>query len=696
MSGKTAPVKEIARKKVKLSVDAKSVDGVLVFVDNENQFRFDVKHDTAELQRTGTETTGLASGLYVSAFGENSFVVTYFDKENEENRSFIYEIKDGKTVKTDVGNFENTFFYNGELSYIKIEDTDYVKKAGFQHRRTDVGATALNKIHNVQQMKSLATQHYSEFDPKLLYREYSDSYNVWEPCYTHRFGEYQYMNALKNYKDENYTLKMLSYTVTGDVANYYELTSKFYVLTYAEGIIESDKIRVYPLRMSLETLYGKFINDPQWLVALEPIHEIEIDCGENTVGDYSPYMIETFRSYLISRYGTVENINKKFGTDFKTRADIQAPSNGNVEGRGAWDLYEGPFFDEWTIFSRQIVNKRLAEAFREALLAGFPAEIINGHSIPEGDAITGFLGEANTRISPVDAMMTLGASFGATRYGLWFENSNNFLKLASKAGFKNTTLGEYNSMTLDEEASYKQLMHLWNNGVKFINLMNSVSWEGYRSDLYQIQKLAEENEPRPGSAKGTSASLAIRAGEKKYQLVELGGTKDDCGLLKSVNEDGSWTGDVYLSPFHSAVNVQDFQISSNVRSGGTSPVFSDLNTGDVIEMNFVASYSGSGAAKVIIDVYEDDVKNDLLSKTFTISGEERPYKYTVYNDVRLGSIKIKVHYECEDKKSLKVSDFNGAVMRESIARKFYDDLSATEHVGGFTFDIIDRRFLYTN
>ncbi len=46
---------------------------------------------------------------------------------------------------------------------------------------------------------------------------------------------------------------------------------------------------------------------------------------------------------------------------------------------------------------------------------------------------------------------------------------------------------------------------------------------------------------------------------KKYNIVQLGAGEEYNGLLKSINEDGSWEGTVYLTPFHAKVNVESLR-----------------------------------------------------------------------------------------------------------------------------------------
>ena len=646
------------------------------------------------------------NGISRSAFSQNGVAATVDVDTVNAHRSFLKlftSVGDAYGTDVDVGVYENIFYWDtpvwnfslSGLSKLKIKDTDYVKAATFQHIRTDLDSQAISSLTGRRKVAALAETAYSGWLASYTVKNFSRSYNVWEPCFTHRFNVLTCTKALAAVVDEQGFQKFMAYTNTNETVNYVELDSQFLNATYAEGLIELDKMRIYPLRGVLQDLYVNFIETPEMLAGLEPIHEIEINVGE-TAGDYNPKNIEGFRSYLLWRFGSVEAINEKFGTSFSSRDDIDAPRNGALGERGSWDLFSGKFFEQWSLFTRKIVNKRLTEAFREALLAGFPSEIISGHSIPEGDAIAGFLGQADTRMSPVDAMMTLGCHFGATRYGVWFKDDTNFLNLAYLAGFKNITMGEYNSM-VDEgsDLSPEQLEYVWSHGSKFIHVLN-ISDSGTRADIRAIYSLAERNEPRPGYAEGTTASLAVDTGDKKYQIVELGGSDRNTGLLKSVNADGSWTGDVYLVPFHSHITVENLSFGKNPRAGSTSSNIGDLQTGDVIEINFLGSYSGSGEASFTVEIIEDEVVNERLSKTFPLSGELKPVKYVLSNQVPLGNVKIRISFSCSDYGAVNIERIEGSVQRESIARKYFGDYTAEEHKGGVTFDILNREYLFGN
>lgn len=684
------------------ALDKKSgYDQLLLFASNGKK-AFTADPGTAAATALSISLPIDTNGVYVSSFGDG-YVATIDRREKDEDRSYLRIFNGGDLFGTelDVGKYENIFYWYssfdpkdlGGLDSLVLKDTDYVKYAPFQHQRTDLQSKVMLIIRNDKSIASMAELPYSEWAASgFSAAQYHLTYNVWEPCFTHRWNGTAQMNILNNHRDKDGDYIFSSIGKDNDRTAYTELNSAFLIGTYADGIIELDKLRIYPLRSFLDELWAEFKTEPEKLAGLEPIHEIEINV-EGSVGDYNKNMIEGFRAYLLTRFGSVENINNRFGTSFTSRESIDAPRDGALGDRGVWDRYEGDYFEQWCIYTRQIINKRLAESFREALLAGFPPEIISGHSIPEGDAISGFLGQADTRMSPVDAMMTLGCGFGVTRYGTWYKSNDNFLLFARNAGFKNITISEYNSISVDMDVAYEQLLYIFRNGGKYINMLN-VSDPGSRSDMRAVAELIKDNQPRSGNTGGTLGSIPVTIGDSVYNIVQLGEGENQNGLLKSINEDGTWEGSVYLTPFHSHIVVEPISLGTNARSGSRSAPINDLQTGDVIEVNFTGSYSANDTAKLIVEIYEDEVLNESLSETFVLSKDVKNYKYVLSNQAVLGTVRVVVRFECEKYSSVNIEQINGSVQRESVARKYFGDYTAEEHRGGVTFDVLTKDMIY--
>ena len=422
----------------------------------------------------------------------------------------------------------------------------------------------------------------------------------------------------------------------------------------------------------------------------------------NGVGDYNPYMIEGFRSYLIDRYGSVDGVNSAFGTAFNNFSSIDAPRDGALGERGDWDKYDGAYFQEWVMYHRYIVSKRIIEAYREALLAGYPPESITAHQIPEAESIAGFLGSADKRLSPIDVVLTCGTGYGGTRYGKMNEKYNIAYN-AHLAGHSNMTLGEYGSMMKNKKSAYDQLKMLWNNGV---HMTQQMIFDGkyLESELYAITTLAEENQPRPGYTGGTAGSITVTRGEKQYNIVQIGGGagSDKTGLLKSFGADGRWEGSVYLVPFHTQITAKNLdELKKPVK--GTSNVFSTgevetIKNSDQVEVTFTAAKKSDARAWVTIEVYHGSYIMPESVTTYELTTVMTPYRYVLSNQIYDNGLEVRITFHSETNdgsmNQIRVEDMRGTLQKENIGFAYFnkDDTNALSkaHVGGVTFDVLER------
>jgi len=309
-------------------------------------------------------------------------------------------------------------------------------------------------------------------------------------------------------------------------------------------------------------------------VGVSPMHEI------GSGGDWNPECIRGFRDYLLGKYGSLDNINRRFGTAFKSAKlpDFDAPRGGS---RGAWDSKAGDFWREWLIYDRYTVQTMQFRGFRESLLAGLPPESVKGHMIPDTYVYGGdFTGnhEVTSTGCPIEAMLSAGVSFGCTRYALTFKRPFNWLQGVWSSGHSTALNGEYGIYThsLPEEA-VQQTEWLFDHGLEFLLYTHPEGMYGAKETLEGLARVNASGRPRPGVTGGVgeirTASVAEReysvvetAGQKRYEgretgarrsfdIVTLGAGPDRGGLLKSVDHDGRWDGLVYLQPFHAHVDV---------------------------------------------------------------------------------------------------------------------------------------------
>ncbi len=338
-----------------------------------------------------------------------------------------------------------------------------------------------------------------------------------EPCFTHRWNKIPGTRNLQNYVN-SYTgaHDYISIGKNGEASEYLELDSSFYIGTYADGILDLAKLRLYPLRSFLRTMAVEFRGEngnPEHLVGVSPVHEHEINVP-GSVGDYNQHMVQGFRLYLLQQFGSLEQINQKLGTMFASVDEIDPPRDS---GRGEWDLYQGDYFTQWALYNRYIVSKRIIEAYREALIAGYPPESISAHQIPEGDAVSGFW-DRQIPVFPPLMSSTCGTAYGGTRYGYIVNSGDNWINVANRAGQWNISIGEYcalqgqrirrvHTVGVYVETRRRMLHHI------------TFSDEQSLAEKGAIEQLAEKNMPRPGYTGGTTSSMGVSRDGVTYNII---------------------------------------------------------------------------------------------------------------------------------------------------------------------------------
>ena len=714
-----AQTEEIKNVPVAISVRNNGTADSVVLYFNSIQTVYEGNAQKAEFNNAGIELPADATGVSASNVEGQKYTVALPARKGEKDLSYLTVYDESATAQEqDVGYRENRFFYWAADPKLvnaiggTYNDDKYVSQGFFAHVRTDNSNNGV-----VDQLAGLTSAQVDELFDSATYSDYASSetrayasllkrqYVFLEPCFTHRWHKtYPSMNTLFNYRDEDGVQKYVSVGQNGVYQDYVEIGAEFYVGTYADGILELAKLRIYPLRSFLQGTAIAFRGDganPENLVGVSPVHEHEIDVA-GSVGDYNPYMIEGFRGYMLDRYQTVENINRIFGTSFADRAAIDPPRQN---GRGDWDKYEGAYFEEWAMYNRYIVSKRIMEAYREALLAGYPPESISAHQIPEGEAVAGFLGEANTRLTPIDVVLTCGTAYGGTRYGK-LERQTNIVVNAHKMGHSNVTLGEYSSRLEDGTEAANQLKNLWRNGLRMVHFIVFNDAQ-FNAEKEAVQKLISENQPRPGYTGGTTNSISVNQGDKTYNIVQIGAGSNSTstGLLKSIDAEGKWEGTVYLVPFHTKVVPTTIE-ALNAPVAGTQNQFSTgelttIKNSDQAEITFNAYKQGDARAWVEIAVYHrgclinDSVTTYELTNTMTV------YRYVLANQLYESGLEVRITFHTEagdgSMESIVLEDLYGTLQFEQAAFTYYDGDDAYKkneaHKGGVTFDLLDRNML---
>ncbi len=655
---------------------------------------------TAVFEHAGITLPADATAVSAShVFGER-YTVSLPEREESEDRSFLAVYANGQTdgAELDVGFRENRFFSAYYTS--GYNDDKYVSRGDFCHIRTDLENGGMNAVPSGTKaidsyFDSISYTAFAHGGAAGYAERLATDYLFLEPCFTHRWNKIQATANLASYVDaQTGTQKYVSVGKDGKYIDYNELGSAYYVGTYADGIVDLAKLRLYPLRSFLQTTATAFRGEggnPEHLVGISPVHEHEINVP-GSVGDYNPAMVTGFVHYMLERYGSVENINRQFGTSFADEAAIDAPRG---EGRGAWDSYENgnPYLTEWSMYNRSIVSKRIIEAYREALLAGYPPESISAHQMPEGEAVAGFLGDAATRLTPVDVVLTCGTAYGGTRYGTVYTDANNLINFSDRLGHSSTTLGEYCARTPSAETAFTQLKYFWNRGLRMVHHLTLGDAGFEAAEISAVRRLEELNQPRPGYTGGTYGTLDVETSDQAYRIVQIGSGADGSheGLLKSIDAEGKWEGTVYLVPFHTKMNAESVDAIKIPDESGcryATGILTTLKNTDQLEITFLAAGEGK---HVTIEVFHNGCRLENATVTYALTDALTPYRFVLSNQLYEDGLEVTVTFSDG---SVTVKDLSATLQTQYADFYFYNRTSAIRncrpHVGGVSFDILSE------
>jgi hypothetical protein len=645
------------------------------------------------------------SGVFPTAFHLDRLLVGKVDPVH----SIWLETEDGVNFhECDVGIFENRFWFDlgmhhggAKADWIAPEDGQYVRNASYAHLRVegaspraqDPASLESNPLWSDEEMAAFGKRVFGRFDKPLI----DQPYQMWEPTFTHRMSGW-----FKNWmdvKDPRHGVSRYgALDRDGHTDDYQEgggsKVSSFLIATYAYGLPALDSIYNQSLRGFLNQLSPRFREHPERVFSMEPNHEHEINIGrKKSVGDYNPKMIEGFFLYLVGLHGRdLNHLNALMGTSFTTHFD--APRN---LGRGPWDeLVAGnPFYDAWYFYNRYVINRRIANTFRESLLAGFPPEVIKSHQIPDSYAVASTREFSNTqeRITPVDYALSAGVGFGFTRYGVWYQNGD-MMEGARSSGFDSIILGEYNALTADETAAVEQLKFIFEKGGIGVHCMywpaewHPKSPEFNRTMAAAIQDLRKQERPRPGYAGGIGRVVPYRDGERIMNIASLGTAVNHTGLIKSLREDGSWEGSVYAVPFRTAIRAEVVATSQQKLADGGTVISTDamdgLEGGDQVEVTFLAS--ASQPAKLTYQVSHRGVKLPGLSQSLDVHGSGKHFRLILRSPLPAGGIVIHLGHD----KGVKVADLSVVRQTAEIARLHLGKKTGIRNQGGVFFDVIGK------
>ena len=585
---------------------------------------------------------------------------------------------------------------------------DYVRPGLFRHIRTDTQSPGYRDASDFDNddFEYWAGGDYLDF----VERSQSDYAlalpSVWEPTTSHRHPPARF-EAWQEIIDPDTGLPAYAaLTRLNNTTGYEEVGNQFAVMSWAPKIPALERVLVWPLRRYLHELADKFRGEelgmPEHFIALEPNHEFEINVrDDSSIGEYNPAMITAFLEHLLRRYDSLGNINSRFGTSFNNAADFDAPRN---QGRGAWDSYgtDNDFFLAWVDHARRVINYRIAQGHREALLAGFPPEFIKTHQIPANYAVRA--AEQNGRITPVDWALSAGTSYGGTRYGVWYNRENNWIQGAFTSGHTNIVIGEYHPLTTNFNNARNQIEYLYNHGVQFIHHMTwygdhsndptSLTWDNRAREAFQ--DFAAIDTPRPGTTGGVGEVRPVHTPEgRAYNIVHLGHGPEHNGLLKSVHADGSWEGSVYVTPFHAQVVVEplaeDAERSLGAQEASFGPVQGLMN-GDQLEVQFFAR-SDDTDARLTVAVLHAGMELTGQQHSFHIDSAWRHYRHVLRVQHPMEGVTLVLNSgerggASQNSQGIALQDFGVYAQRQQVTRYEYGINQGTPHRGGVSFDVL--------
>jgi hypothetical protein len=222
-----------------------------------------------------------------------------------------------------------------------------------------------------------------------------------------------------------------------------------------------------------------------------------------------------------------------------------------------------------------------------------------------------------------------------------------------------------------------------------------------------IKMLMADNEPRPGYTGGTTGAVGVNQNGKQYSIVQIGAgaNSDSTGLLKSIDASGKWEGTVYLVPFHTKQQAASIE-ALNSPVAGTANVYSTgelatIKNGDQAEITFAAAKKTDVRAWVEIAVYHKGCLMEDSVTTYELTDTLTSFRYVLSNQLYESGLEVKITFRTESgdgsMDGITVEDLRGTLQTELAGFTYYHGNEAYKisrpHVGGVTFDVLDRDML---
>ena len=639
--------------------------------------------------------------LFDSVFQDRDFNVG----GSEERFSTLYAWNGGKSGQVlDVGRMENLFWFDPQevhggdrATWGPFPDGKYIRNSKYNYLGS---AQYWSPLLKTGEIEGRSYGDWADIDWKKVFRpphrksikEYGSGVpTVWSAGFSHRWHIHSVKSLSRKYDPKTWLPRYLLLDRKNDRKGGGYFGKKLF--DYGSQHFEDEalnKLYTYAQRAFHRKLAPVYRQNPEMTIAIEPNHENEIVSGSSSVGDYNPGNLKGFYHYLTAVYGSLESINQRMGTAFSDQF-FDAPRN---LFRGKWDRYhvDNRYFREWIEYNRVVVSRRVGTSYREALLAGFPPELIKCHQIPGSYVFGSIVGisERDKRISPIDWLLTTGAGFGFSRYGTYYDRKHNIGQGAHSSGFDGMLIGEYASLNPSPEKALQQLLYLRERGVSSLHVM---WWPKYldkgfnhAQEIALKEMVAKHDVPRLGYAGGVGQVRPWHGKGGEFDIASLGTGAKQTGLIKSLKADGSFEGTVYTVPFHAHVDIDVLEHKEALQLDATPTLLAnipDVRPGCVIEVVFTLPSNTS----------PEDIQIDFASNGIPLADKS----------IRLSKLhsgqQVRVVYKLPlllEEVSLGIRSSSGPLIRNLSVYKHQDQtinlareiMEGRRHQGGVTFDCL--------
>ncbi len=619
----------------------------------------------------------------------------------EEVTSTLIAFRGSTAKELNVGKRENVFWiapqyeawgkrhphihWDEEISYDDFPEGKYVRKGVFHH----LPVTKWNADTNWKETFS----SYSKFEKAFgqQFKKYLDRYDtrkpgMWEPTHSHRWIGSQ-------------AQPIMAETLPGSSVPKYATLDRLNGMAplptyHSQGLPLLDRVATWGLRAALREIARKQRQRPDHFAGVEPVHEMEIVSPQGngpSLGDYNPEGIKGFYRFLMMHCGSLDDINRKYGTPFTSKF-FDAPRD---VGRGDWDVCraDNPFYLAWWRFNMHAIYRTVADGYREALLAGFGPETISAHQIPDLYAI----GHPDTyarpdfRVTPFDWILNAGAGYGFTRYGTHYTKPHTAINSAWTSGFGMMSLGEYAPKNRDAEKSYANLVHIVDRGAYFIHHMawDPERWPGENKAAFEACKrlVAERDQPRSAVAGGVTKVVPFRDSRRRFDLVSIGTGPARTGLIKSVSATGDWEGTVYVVPFHSRIEIESLTKDTSFVIERPRALWSPvkvIRSGGQFELAFQASAKEHTTLE--LQVVADKVPLPDQVIRLKVEPNQKHYRVVYKFQVDVEHVSLRATAA----KPVTLSSFTACHHQEETARLREGIFEGKRHRGGVMFDVFDN------